>query len=240
MVAALLLAVTVVYASAREPHDPLSQAEADQMAAAVSAAEAAEAAAADVPRVTVIGDSYTEGSNEGGTGLSGWPAIVAGWLDVRINLHAAGGAGYAVQSPSSGKSFMELANDAAVDPADVIVVFGSRNDSDSDPQAVQDAAAATFSALRAAQPGAVLVVIGPAWSNSSPPNGAMDARGAVEAAASDAGATFVDPLALGWFYQQPYLIGDDDVHPTNYGHVYLAEQIEPVLSAALRSRGAAG
>mgnify|MGYP002623887115 CR=1 FL=1 len=51
-----------------------------------------------------------------------------------------------------------------------------------------------------------------------------------------AGATFVDPIAEGWFVGRPELIGADGVHPTDAGHQYLADKIAPLIGARLPAR----
>ncbi|MEN0140388.1 MAG: SGNH/GDSL hydrolase family protein, partial [Rhodococcus sp. (in: high G+C Gram-positive bacteria)] len=45
-----------------------------------------------------------------------------------------------------------------------------------------------------------------------------------------------DPIAAGWFVDRPDLIGRDGVHPTNAGHVYMADKIAPLIGAQLPRR----
>jgi hypothetical protein len=43
----------------------------------------------------------------------------------------------------------------------------------------------------------------------------------------------VDPLAAGWFFDQPELIVEGGVNPTDEGHRYMADLILPKLEAVL-------
>jgi lysophospholipase L1-like esterase len=58
-------------------------------------------------------------------------------------------------------------------------------------------------------------------------------RDALKYQAGVAGATFIDPIAQGWFVGRPELIGKDGVHPTDAGHAYMAEKIAPLIGAQL-------
>jgi lysophospholipase L1-like esterase len=183
-------------------------------------------------RVLVVGDSYTAGSDEGGQGAAGWPAVVAAELGQGVSLEvaAAGGSGY-VATGHSDQTFTDLVSGAA-GGFDLVVFFGSRNDA-APAEQVQAAATEAVTAARAASPEAGLLVIGPPWVNSSPRPAVQYASVGVEKAATAAGATFVDPLDEGWFYDRPELIGADRVHPTDEGHRYMADLILPKMRAAL-------
>jgi lysophospholipase L1-like esterase len=183
--------------------------------------------------IAVYGDSYSAGGRQGGKGATGWPAIVADRLDAELRLHAAGGAGYMNGSRAADETFLDQVR-AAPDPeADVVVVFGSRNDRDLPRVDIKSQATAVYAAIRSASPSAQLVVIGPAWDDDVAPDEMFLARDAVASAAAAAGALFVDPLAGEWLLDRPELIGGDGVHPNDAGHVYLADRIEPVVREAL-------
>jgi lysophospholipase L1-like esterase len=183
--------------------------------------------------IAVYGDSYSAGGRQGGKGATGWPAIVADRLDAELRLHAAGGAGYVNGSRAADETFLDQVR-AAPDPeADVVVVFGSRNDRDLPRVDIKSQATAVYAAIRSASPSAQLVVIGPAWDDDVAPDEMFLARDAVASAAAAAGALFVDPLAGEWLLDRPELIGGDGVHPNDAGHVYLADRIEPVVREAL-------
>lgn len=203
----------------------------------VTAAVGAE----DVPRpvLAVYGDSYSAGGRQGGRGDSGWPALVAGHLGADLRLHAAGGAGYVNGSAARDETFLDQVRGAPEPDADVVVVFGSRNDAFLPPAEVAEQAGAVVAAVRAGSPSAVLVVIGPAWDDDVPPDGLLPTRDAVATAAAEAGAAFVDPLAEGWLRDRPELVGTDGVHPDDDGHAHLAELVAPVVREALAGAPAA-
>ena len=152
-------------------------------------------------------------------------------LDADVRLHAAQGAGYV--AGGDGGTFLEQVQESPEADADVVVVFGSRNDTGAASQEITDRATDTYEAVRAASPDADLVVIGPAWSDEAVPGEVFLVRDSVSAAAETAGATFVDPLDGGWFFGRLELIGGDAINPTDEGHAYLAGLIEPILRAAI-------
>ena len=187
---------------------------------------------AESPVVAVYGDAYSAGSAQGGAGAAGWPALVADRLDADVRLHAVPGAGYV--AGLGGGTFLAQVRKAPEPDADVVVVFGSRNDTGAPSQEIADRAAEVYGALQTASPSAAVVVIGPAWSDEAVPAETLLVRDAVRTAAADAGLTFVDPLEEGWFFGRLELIGSDAIHPTDEGHAYLADLFEPVLREALQ------
>jgi hypothetical protein len=148
-------------------------------------------------------------------------------------LHAVAGAGYVARAPGTGDTFLSLAQKSPEPTADVTVVFGTRNDFAANPGDVYAAAMKTFATIRAAAPNTRLLIIGPAWTDAAVPFQLPRVRDGVQRAAADSGATFVDPLAGRWFFGTPQLIGADVVNPTDAGHVYLADRIEPELRRVL-------
>jgi lysophospholipase L1-like esterase len=190
-------------------------------------------ATTDDPVLVVYGDSYSAGGRQGGKGDDGWPALVADRLDTDLRLHAAGGAGYVNGSKAADETFLDQVRLHPEAEADVVVVFGSRNDTFLPVAEVTSQAVAVYHAIRAQSPWAELVVIGPAWDDDLPPDELLRTRDAVASAAADAGAVFVDPLIEGWLHERPELIGTDGVHPNNAGHAHLAGLIAPVVHDAL-------
>ncbi|MEW5810251.1 MAG: SGNH/GDSL hydrolase family protein [Actinomycetota bacterium] len=188
--------------------------------------------------VAVIGDSYTGGSNEGGTREHGWPALVTTQLDrqgvpVRFDVGAVGGSGYVNRGPKN-RVFADEVPDV-VHPGDRLVVFfGSRNDRGIDPAELGRAVQQALGSAKAIAPSAGLLVIGPPWVEGEPTPSILNVRDALRTEAEAAGATFVDPIAEGWFAGQPNLIGTDNVHPNDAGHVYMADKIAPVIAAQLQ------
>ena len=148
--------------------------------------------------MAVYGDSYSAGGRQGGKGDDGWPALVADGLDADLRLHAAGGAGYVNGSKAKDETFLDQVRGAPEPDADVVVVFGSRNDKFLPVADVKAQAVAVFAAVRSQSPAAELVVIGPAWDDDVPPDELFMTRDAVASAAADAGALFIDPLGEEW------------------------------------------
>ncbi len=190
------------------------------------------------PLVAVIGDSYTGGSAMGGYGAGNWTEIIrlrlnSANMPVRMTMSGQGGSGY-VNPGSRGTVFPGEAA-RIVDPYDkVVVIFGSRNDTRQPVQAVRSAANATYSQIKSTAANATLVVIGPAWTNRDVPPAITAIRDVLRSEAEAAGAVFVDPLTESWFFgEETTLIGEDGVNPTDDGHQYLADRIEPYIRAAL-------
>jgi hypothetical protein len=180
----------------------------------------------------VYGDGYAAGSEEGGQGATGWPALVAKRTGARLELHAATQAGYASLSPA-GQNYSDLVQGAPVPDATVTLLFGSRNDADESLAAVQERARLTISTAQEAATNDTLIVIGPVWSSADVPAELLAVRAAVRDAAAAAGVRFVDPLAESWFAEPRGLISGDGVSPTDAGHAHLADLVEPVVTAAV-------
>ena len=193
-----------------------------------------------VNHVAVIGDSYTTGTNWGGLGATTWTArawqmLARQGVQVAADVASEGRAGYGVRGDHNSL-FVDLTA-RAVRPDDVLVVFfGSRNDQGVDPLALWNMANANFDLARRTAPAARLLVIGPPWPTADVPESVLRIRDVLGAAARTAGATFIDPLAEGWFVGMPELIGADGVHPTDAGHAYMADKIAPLIRAQLPER----
>lgn len=195
---------------------------------------------AAVNQIAVIGDSYTTGGDQGGLGAKGWTAkawqlLAREGVPVTADVAAEGGAGYGTRG-DHGSVFEDLTADA-VKPADALVVyFGSRNDQGVDPTQLSILAYGTFQLARNSAPSAKFLVIGPPWPTADPPDNVLRIRDALKYQAGVAGATFIDPIAAGWFVGRPDLIGKDGVHPTDAGHAYMAQKIAPLIDAQLARR----
>lgn len=191
-------------------------------------------------RIAVVGDSYTTGSNEGGRGAMAWTEqawrlLARSGVTVQADVAAEGGAGYG-QPGNRGSVFSDLAA-RAVRRSDVLVVFfGSRNDQPVSPVLFPALAAGAFDVARGVAPAARLLVIGPPWPTASPPRTVVAIRDSLRTQARAIGATFVDPIAEGWFVGRPDLIGHDGVHPTDAGHLYMAERIAPLIYGQVSNR----
>jgi lysophospholipase L1-like esterase len=151
---------------------------------------------------------------------------------VAADVAAEGRAGYSVRG-NRGSLFTDLAA-RAVHPDDVLVVFfGSRNDQDVDPEQLSQSIRDTFGLARGVAPSARLLVIGPPWPSADVPDPMLRVRDILDIEARVAGVEFVDPIADRWFVGRPGLIGSDGVHPTDAGHAYMADKIEPLIYAQL-------
>jgi lysophospholipase L1-like esterase len=190
-----------------------------------------------IDHVAVIGDSYTTGTDEGGWGPNTWTnrtwaTLAREGVQVAPDVASEGRAGYVVRG-DHGSVFEDLTN-RAVHPDDALVVFfGSRNDHGVDPMQMAGMAHDTLDLARRIAPSAKLLVIGPPWTNSDPPFDLLYVRDTLRSQADWAGATFVDPIAEGWFVGRPDLIGPDGVHPNDAGHAYMAQMIAPLIHAQL-------
>jgi lysophospholipase L1-like esterase len=188
-------------------------------------------------RIAVIGDSYTTGTDEGGQGPQSWTSrawlLLAGQgARIDADVAAEGGAGYGIRG-NRGNLFEDLTV-RAVNRDDVLVVFfGSRNDEPVDMQKYPVLVDETFTIARRVAPKAKFLVIGPPWPTPDAPPAVFALRDSLRAQAGAVGAVFIDPLAEGWFVGHPELIGPDGVHPTDAGHVYMAEKIAPLIRSQL-------
>lgn len=195
-------------------------------------------ASREVPGIDIIGDSYVAGSDQGGYGANNWTKIVGSRFyaesrPVDMNVIGHPGAGYIVRG-SEKATFAEAATTGLRSTADLVLVFGSRNDGKQDPAAMVAAATDLFAKIRERAPEAKVIAVGPAWVNENVPDFIVTDSQAIAAAASTAGVEFVSPLDQGWFFgAESQLIGADGVHPTNAGHQYLAEKMYGLISRAL-------
>ena len=186
----------------------------------------------DVTQVLVVGDVDTRGF---AAGSQGWPAVLQQRLDgVELSVAATGDSGYATRGAAADPNFAELVQAADLTDVDVVVFFGSRFDEAGIVGFVQLGAGAALGAVAEGAPDAEIVVIGPIWPPEGlAPVGVRDNRDVVRAAARTVGAVFADPLAVGWFSDEPGLVAPDGVHLTVEADVYLADRIQPLIQAAL-------
>lgn len=193
------------------------------------------------PVVAVVGDSYTTGSDMDSGPASNWSALMAEELrrdrpGLEMHVEAGPGSGYG-SGGVRGLDFEQLARVSMPTDVDLIIVFGSLNDSRSSPSTVADSARSLMNWLQNERPDATVLVIGPPWIDERVPTNLLLARDAVRAAALDIGATFLDPLSEGWFAgDAASMIGGDGVHPTDAGQRHMAERITPSVERLLASR----
>lgn len=188
-------------------------------------------------RVLVIGDSYTGGSDMDTGEAARWPALLNERVpNTIVTTASAGGAGYVAASPITGQTLPQVEGANPAVNYDVVIVFGSRNDSRAAAERVGVAATDLYQRIGGESPEASLIVVGPPWVDADVPSALERNRDAIRRAAEAAGAVWVDPLADGWFFDRPELIGSDGVHPTDAGHAYMADRIAPVVQQVIDSR----
>ncbi|WP_328350575.1 SGNH/GDSL hydrolase family protein [Mycobacterium sp. NBC_00419] len=196
----------------------------------------AQQAALPGEHVVVIGDSYTVGVDNDPEDPDLWPAMVWSRLrdlhyEIQPTVAGEGGAGY-VNIGTRGGVFADKL--PAVQPStDLVIIFGSPNDVGTPPDTLRSAVHDTLARARTAAPAARLLVIGPAWPRPDPSPEVWQVRDIVRDEAAGIGATFADPLAQRWWWDDPNLIGWDRVHPTRAGNEYLAQRILPLIEAQL-------
>lgn len=192
-----------------------------------------------VGQLVTIGDSFSESTGPGGSWgeTNGWPVRVAAAVGRELVPLAVGGSGYLQPTARwDGVHTFPLAAAQVPASADVVIVFGGVNDL---PRAAADvgaAAQATFATIKQRAPRAQLLVIGP-QKRPEPMLATLTAyRDQVRAAALEAGALWVDPIAEDWL-QDPALLDDGwgaRWHPNDTaGQDFLVEQITPHVRAAL-------
>ena len=191
-------------------------------------------------RVAIVGDSYTTGSTEGGEGTRGWTTralqlLASQGLPVRADVAAEGGAGYGARG-NRGSVFEDLTARAVKADDHLVVFYGSRNDQIIEPMLLSIMVYGVFQLARRTAPEARFLVIGPPWPTTDPPPAVLRIRDTLRYQSGLAKATFVDPIAERWFVGDPALIGADGVHPTDAGHVYMADKIAPLIATALTRR----
>lgn len=198
---------------------------------------------APTPKViTMIGDSYTSGTPDGGLGAKGWPSLVSvrlrsGGVATAAKVAAEAGSGY-VTAGDQGHTFGQLAESAVQPHDDLVIYFGDLNDGSNGGLDIEQATAAvnkTFAKTRDTAGSAKLLVIGPVWpSTDPPPPHAVALNDILRNQAALVGATFLDAIAERWLQGEPALVAPGQLLPNDAGHSYLADRIETLISNELR------
>lgn len=194
-----------------------------------------------VLRIYVVGDSYTGGSDMGGNGFANWTKIAQ--LDLRergiratFKVDAVGGTGY-VNGAVDGDSFPDRIAETAPSAADIVLVFGSRNDMNWPSEQIDSAVDSLVATARVRSPNATIVLVGPSWVSENLTPEIVRVRDALASAAEADGVEFVDPIADEWFFgAQSELIGEDGVHPTDEGHVYMGGKMADIIEQVAQQR----
>lgn len=192
---------------------------------------------------TAIGDSYTGGSPMGGSRgtATNWvvhtaAAIRAKGTPIIENESGIGGSGYVNRGPE-GDTFGERAAKVINSNTDVIVFFGSINDQRQPLDEIAAAAEKAWMDAKTRSPNAQFVIVGPAWMHHDVPVSIDAITQALKSLADKHGFQFVDPDAERWFLDTPEMIGSDDVHPIDAGHVFMSDKLTGHIEAAIGRKG---
>ncbi len=185
----------------------------------------------DVPVVTFIGDSWTEGV--GATALRGYAALTAedlGWDYYGLGV---GGSGYV--QPGRGSTYDERVDRAVATDPDVIVVQGSLNERRTSLADLAPATLLTMAHLRSAVgPNTVVLVLGSSYTPGTDRAVIDGINDTIAAAAARAGFRFIDPAAANWTDPAVAGIWSDPNHPNDTGHQRIADRLAPVLESLLQ------
>jgi lysophospholipase L1-like esterase len=183
------------------------------------------------PRVVFLGDSYTFGSGASSPAKR-WSSVLAaaqGWTEINEGV---GGTGYGTRRdrPPGAPYPERLAEVVAAHP-DIVVVSGGINDLRSAAAAVARGVGQTYSMLRSLLPSVRLIALAP-FSNDAPPAPALRTIAAeVHAAATAAGAEFVDPgYVLEGHAELVHQSGPHAGHPNDAGYARMAAAIGSALA----------
>ena len=184
-------------------------------------------------QIVVIGDSLTSGLD-----TPGYPWTTPAQqvfdhegLPAHIVNSSVSGIGYAATG-SAGMTFSDLVRQVVTARADIVVLFGSDNDSAGGP--FTSAVESTVDLVQQRAPKADVVIVGPPV---TPAQHGEDLSGiitALQQAATRAGATFVD--ASNWFTGHTDLLSSDGEHPSAAGENYLGQKFATLLEPLVRAR----
>ncbi|MFQ4148730.1 SGNH/GDSL hydrolase family protein [Arthrobacter sp. LAPM80] len=203
----------------------------------------AAVAYADVPpwgavksvQVDVIGDSLSTGFRTPGDTWPGQAQALVKNMGLKADITNASenGAGY-VQPGELGDVFEDLVNRIVNSQSQVVVLFGSDNDT-GDP-GLAAAAQATLARVKELAPHATVIVVGPTSESGDPGETLGEIRQVVSQQGAAIGARFVDPVALGWFQgTAAQFLSSDLEHPNVAGETYLAQHMGAILAPAIKS-----
>lgn len=179
--------------------------------------------------VDVIGDSLSTGINTPGDPWTNnaEELFAADGQQVQFVNAAENGAGYVARG-QLGDAFLDEVDNVVSPSSEVVLVFGSDNDLGQSGLAA--AITATLERVRTTAPHAQLIVVGPPAPPAQQPQQLTVIRDALQTAAEQAHAQFVDPLALKWFQDgAAAYVSFDNEHPNADGEQYLATQMVDIL-----------
>ncbi|MCZ8379264.1 SGNH/GDSL hydrolase family protein [Mycobacterium sp. CPCC 205372] len=180
-------------------------------------------------RMSLIGDSFTSGFNNGVV----WPSLLANDSNLSISNVAYPGSGY-VGSAGESAPFAAQLDKALASKPELVVIFGGANDVYNSIDLVKQSAIDLFTELSRRTPTTELLVLGPIWHEDPPPQRFLNVDSALADAADKANAAYV-PLI-----QETWLVGDglvqrDDFNLTDEGQAILARRLGPVLKSQIRA-----
>jgi lysophospholipase L1-like esterase len=180
----------------------------------------------------VIGDSLSTGL--GTSPEEAWPRqlnkdLKSGQHPAEIINAARNGAGY-LTAGDGGETFGSQIAETLTASTDVVVSFGSDNDVGQNPADLKRAVADSLSTIKTRAPQAVRIVIGPLPSFGPSDTDREVIRDQERAAATDAGAVFIDPIMDQWIAgPDSPLLGPDGEHPSPQGQQFLKDRIKLIL-----------
>jgi hypothetical protein len=183
-------------------------------------------------RVSVIGDSYSAGSDNGVT----WPSLVAAESPLSISDVAVADASYAGGAGQSGR-FAEQIDKALASKPGVIVVFGGIGDVAVPDEQITQSAIDLFAELIRRAPNAKLVVLGPIWRQDPVPDVFVALDNDIAEAARTTHTTYISLIREDWLVADGLMRGD--IAPTDEGQSVLARRLNPILLEQVRESSGA-
>lgn len=195
-----------------------SQAERCRAISTASEARRAVVGPKEAPRIAVIGDSWSQGSDLADPAAS-WPSR----LDGAVVVDGFGGSGFTAEaSPCPDVAFPRRVDRALATDPDVVVVQGGLNDHDVSTGVVREGVAQTLRRLE----GHEVVVVGPA---AAPRRAAGAAR--VDAVLAEVTAAAGIPYIRTSGWELDYL--PDRLHLTAAGHQAFGDAVQEEIAALL-------
>lgn len=150
-------------------------------------------------------------------------------MPAKITNEAQNGAGYLTLGEEDA-TFASQISESVNASTDVVVLFGSDNDAGQDPAELRAALTDALEEITTLAPHARQIMIGPLTGFDALESDVTTIRDQERAAARDAGAEFIDPVAEQWVAgPDSPLLGPDGEHPSSGGQQFLAEKIRTVL-----------
>ncbi|MFC4266487.1 SGNH/GDSL hydrolase family protein [Arthrobacter cryoconiti] len=184
--------------------------------------------------VDVIGDSLSTGFRTPG---DTWPEqaqsiFAAKGLKATITNASENGAGYVVPG-EGGDVYLDLVNRIVNSQSQVVLLFGSDNDSGA--SGLDAAVATALARVKVLAPAATVIVVGPTSESGDVQGELAPIIQTLKVQADDDGVQYVDPVALGWFQgESSGFLTDDLEHPNTAGETYLAQRMATILAPAIK------